>query len=1576
MISFIDEKGKRHGALAEIKRKKAVNGEKSIEGIIYNNKNVIDNIDIGWKILFEGEKYVITYALPVDNGNTVEIQFDAVHEFFYDFLKSSIYTTLNGSNTMRAYLDFIFKDSGYSYLLDNQVPAIEKQNFGMASRISLFNNIIKSTGAEFLVNGRVVRIMYKVGRDLSTVVRKGLNLQDIKIEKNIKDFITYRKGFGAFIDPENESLGRLEVEYESPLAAIYGRLEGEPLVDERYTVEQNLYDVLEKSVENSYDISVHLTMEDLTKAGYEYEQPQEGDYIMVINEDIGFKRKVRIISYESEFDSTGKLIDHQVTCNSVGLIQSKNDSKFDNIYKEIEKIEKSIDFVYIAANGKNMIYKGPTEPTGEDLVINDMWYKPVGNGEYEMRIWTGAYWEKIVVEDARFKNLDASNITTGSIRGPNFELDLVNDFILMGKSYPDDYKLYFDKNTFSMKLSSGKTIEEEVSDNVDNAIQNAPIYTWIKYSQNPDGSNMTDNPTNAKYIGIAEGKTSSTASNIASHYKWTKIAGEDGKDGIGIKGEKGDDGKTSYVHIKYSNDGGQSFTGNGGEDVGSWLGTYTDFTQADSTSLSKYTWAKIEGEQGPQGPQGATGERGPKGDIGVSVDSITEYYLATSSSSGVTTGTSGWETTIQSMTATKKYLWNYEEINFSDGTSDNTIPVIIGVYGDKGDTGSTGSTGATGRSITGITEHYLASSSASGVTRSTSGWDTTMQKTTPTNKYLWNYEEVTWSSGTTPTYVEPIIIGIHGDKGDTGSIGPRGPQGATGERGPKGDTGTSVSSITEYYLATSSSSGVTTGTSGWETTIQPMTATKKYLWNYEKINFSDGNSDNTIPVIIGVYGDKGNTGSTGATGATGRSITGITEYYLATSLSSGITRGSDGWTTTMQKTTPTKKYLWNYEKVTWSSGTTPTYIEPIIIGIHGDKGDTGGTGPKGDNGPQGPQGIQGIQGPKGTNGVSQYVHIQYSANSSGSPMTPTPQSNTAYIGMVTTTSSTPPTSYTLYEWSLFKGPKGATGATGDTGPKGSTGSRGPQGIEGPKGDDGQTTYTWVRYADDENGSNMSQYPEGKRYVGMAFNKNTETESSTASDYNWSPLYDNVKVGGRNLFSDSSILKGSWHKTNGIPSSVIVDDYMHYDVTSTHSSPHSYLWSNLGTGAFAVDILPDTEYTISMEIRTDAIDVRAGFRQEPGSLGSHYPYKNVPIKDEWFTLTHTFKIGSETGDRFLFLVGALGTGTTYIDIKNWKLEKGNVATDWTPAPEDIQKEIQQVQNNLDGFQTIVNTTFKDGIIEESEAKAIEKYVNTLQSQQQQIYKTHQSIYNNEHLEGTYKVEENTAYNAYITAFNNLVDYINNVILDEKVTDNEAHEVDLRFDIYKDRISTYQEKLNNAQEFIQAEIKRKTEEFAQEKADEVQGTVNTQMEELTVNFTSDLQASAESVINTMRSEYQNADNEVIKGYEKKIEETAETWRLSFTSLQNDINGTNNQLNEVTTFFDFSGNGFEIGKSDSKIKLRLMNDILAFTDNGVDSQWFDAQNSYIKKLIVTEDAKIGNHLFKKNGDKTLMQWAGGEN
>ena len=170
---------------------------------------------------------------------------------------------------------------------------------------------------------------------------------------------------------------------------------------------------------------------------------------------------------------------------------------------------------------------------------------------------------------------------------------------------------------------------------------------------------------------------------------------------------------------------------------------------------------------------------------GNGISSVTEHYLATSASSGVTKNTSGWTTTVQAVTSTKKYLWNYETTTYTDGSTVDTTPVIIGVYGEKGDTGV---------SISSVTEYYLATSSSSGVTRNTSGWTTSIQTITATKKYLWNYEKITYTNNTT-SYTDPVIIGVYGDKGDkgdTGDTGDQGPQGDKGDKGDKGNTGDSA----------------------------------------------------------------------------------------------------------------------------------------------------------------------------------------------------------------------------------------------------------------------------------------------------------------------------------------------------------------------------------------------------------------------------------------------------------------------------------------------------------------------------------------------------------------------------------------------------------------------------------------------------------------------------------------------------------------------------------------------------------------------------------------------------------------
>ena len=265
-------------------------------------------------------------------------------------------------------------------------------------------------------------------------------------------------------------------------------------------------------------------------------------------------------------------------------------------------------------------------------------------------------------------------------------------------------------------------------------------YFHVRYSANANGNPMTEAPTSTtEYMGTVS-TTSSTAPTSYSSYKWSKIKGQDGEQGI--QGVKGEDGRSSYLHIKYSNDG-KTFTSNNGETLGVYIGTYVDYVEADSSNFNDYTWKKYVGEDG-------------KG-----ISTITNYYLASASGSGVAVSTSGWTTGIQNTTITKKYLWNYELIRYTDNSTTTTTPVIIGTHGATGDTG---------KGISSIAEYYLATSSASGVTTSTSGWTTAIQTTTTTNRYLWNYEVITYTDNTKYTGT-PRIIGTHGATGDTGNAG-------------------------------------------------------------------------------------------------------------------------------------------------------------------------------------------------------------------------------------------------------------------------------------------------------------------------------------------------------------------------------------------------------------------------------------------------------------------------------------------------------------------------------------------------------------------------------------------------------------------------------------------------------------------------------------------------------------------------------------------------------------------------------------------------------------------------------------
>lgn len=491
MITFYDEKGNGYGAQVELKTKNAVNGERSISGTIVSNKQVLSKLDRGWSFIFDGELYKIIYAKPKDEGKNISLSFDAVHQFFYDFEHSNCYKEFNGSNRFEVYIEAIFKDSGYRYVIEAQAGSIRKENFGNASRLKMFKDIIKAAGLEFSVTGKVVRILKKVGTDLSTVVRKNFNMNELTIEKNIGNFITYKKGLGAWKDENNHDAGRYTSEYESPLARIYGRIEGEPVTDERYKETGKLLERLKKEVDESYSISVQLDMEDLTQAGYKYTRPREGDYIMAINETIGFREKIRIVSYESSYDVTGRLLSHKVTCNDIGTVKkaiTSEGSIMRSVSESKEYAEGALEVAtraLVSANGKNTNYYGATKPKDEPrgtLHEGDLLYLTVGE-ETELYYWSGTEWlPKILkVDTSKIEKIvnDAQTSTTQAIAQANAT---ATEALKKAGTLPDTSKL---SDQIKQQILSSPDLQNKVTEGV-NSVDSDTIYSKIvsKVSRN------------------------------------------------------------------------------------------------------------------------------------------------------------------------------------------------------------------------------------------------------------------------------------------------------------------------------------------------------------------------------------------------------------------------------------------------------------------------------------------------------------------------------------------------------------------------------------------------------------------------------------------------------------------------------------------------------------------------------------------------------------------------------------------------------------------------------------------------------------------------------------------------------------------------------------------------------------------------------------------------------------------------------------------------------------------------------------------------------------------------------------
>lgn len=227
-------------------------------------------------------------------------------------------------------------------------------------------------------------------------------------------------------------------------------------------------------------------------------------------------------------------------------------------------------------------------------------------------------------------------------------------------------------------------------------INGKTTYFHIKYSDVPNptsASQMTETPS--AYIGTYVDYTQ-TDSTDPKKYTWSRFQGVQGAQGI--PGVNGSNGKTSYLHIKYSNDGGKTFTGNAGEDAGSYIGTCVDYNSADPTTVSAYKWAKIKGENGTNGRNTATVYLYQRKESAPSrpTNALT-YTFAT----GVLSGTinNGWSATIPNGTAPLYVIVataSSSAASYSIPASAWTSPVVLTQNGENGKPGATGPAGTPG----------------------------------------------------------------------------------------------------------------------------------------------------------------------------------------------------------------------------------------------------------------------------------------------------------------------------------------------------------------------------------------------------------------------------------------------------------------------------------------------------------------------------------------------------------------------------------------------------------------------------------------------------------------------------------------------------------------------------------------------------------------------------------------------------------------------------------------------------------------------------------------------------------------
>ena len=175
-----------------------------------------------------------------------------------------------------------------------------------------------------------------------------------------------------------------------------------------------------------------------------------------------------------------------------------------------------------------------------------------------------------------------------------------------------------------------------------------------------------------------------------------------------------------------------------------------------------------------------------------------------------------------------------------------------------------------------------------------------------------------------------------------------------------------------------------------------------------------------------------------------------------------------------------------------------------------------------------------------------------------------------------------------------------------------------------------------------------------------------------------------------------------------------------------------------------------------------------------------------------------KNGATISGKILF-----GEGTSGLEnIKEWPAAKKII--------DDAVREIDETSKALTDFEGTVNGAFKDGVIEQAEAKAIEKYINTLNTEKADADAVYTKLYSNIYLLGSPKTDLLNSKITYNGAHTNLIKAVNDAIADGRTTVAEKNNVDSKFTAYKNAIADYKSKVEAANKAIQDTLKSYSDE----------------------------------------------------------------------------------------------------------------------------------------------------------------------